>query len=57
MNQQELIDAVTTRVGMKTGISKTTTKRVLDALSEVAHQELKGGGEITLPGIGNRLDC
>lgn len=52
MTKQELIDEITTRVSMETGISKTTSKRVLDALAEVAKDELAKGNEVPLPGIG-----
>lgn len=52
MNQAELIDEVTARVSMETGISKTTAKRVLDALGEVVKDELAKGNEVPLPGLG-----
>lgn len=51
MNQQQLIDEIAAH-NSNTGTSKATIKFVMDALSDVAHKELKKGGEITLPGFG-----
>ncbi len=51
MNQKELIDAVAGHHS-NTGVSKTTIKWVLEAIAEVAHKELRAGGEIVIPGIG-----
>ena len=51
MNQAELINAIAAHHS-NTGTSKTAIKCVLDAAGEIAQEELKSGGEVTLPGIG-----
>ena len=51
MNQKEMIDAVAEHHN-NTGVSKAAIKWVLESLAEVAHKELKSGGEIAIPGIG-----
>lgn len=51
MTKQDLINAIAAHTA-NTGTSKATINFVLDALGEVAHTELKKGGEVTLPGIG-----
>jgi len=51
MKQSELIDAIASHHG-NTGTSKTSIRWALEALAEVAHKELKNGGELALPGIG-----
>lgn len=51
MNQAELINEIAAHTS-NTGTSKAAIKFVLDAQADIAHAELKKGGEVTLPGLG-----
>lgn len=51
MNQAQMIDRISSHHS-NTGVSKSAIKFVLDAQAEIAHKELAGGGEVTLPGLG-----
>jgi len=42
----------TARIAEATSLSKADVDRVLDALRTSVHDELKGGGDVYLPGLG-----
>jgi len=48
MNQAELYNAI----AIASGISKKDIESVLKATGEVVTEQLKAGGEVTLPGLG-----
>lgn len=48
MNKQELI----TKLADRTGLTNKKAGEVLEALAELATQELNHGHEVTLPGLG-----
>ncbi|MEJ2795906.1 HU family DNA-binding protein [Iodobacter sp. LRB] len=53
MNKRELIEAVLRVAEYELpGISKKAVEATLEALGDVTGATLKGGGEVTLPGIG-----
>lgn len=47
MKKNELVDAIAER----TGASKATVNEVMDALGAVILEEVKGGGEVTVPNL------
>jgi DNA-binding protein HU-beta len=49
MAKSELIQAVASKLGE--GYGKKEVVAILDALAEIAHDELKKSGEFTLPGF------
>lgn len=51
MNQQQLINNIA-GYSANLGVSKTAVKTVMDSLGIVVRNELKKGGEVTIPGIG-----
>ncbi len=44
--------ALVDRLSEKAGTAKKDTKALLDALIEVAHEEIVDAGELSIPGIG-----
>ncbi len=44
--------ALVDRLSEKAGTTKKDAKALLDALTEVAHEEIIEAGELTIPGIG-----
>ncbi len=49
MTKSALIDAVATQLG--DGFSKKQVTTFFEILADIAHKELKGSGEFTLPGF------
>lgn len=47
MNKKDLVDAIAER----TGANKTAVNDVLDALASVVLEEVKSGGEVTVPNV------
>ncbi|WP_299197935.1 HU family DNA-binding protein [uncultured Amphritea sp.] len=54
MNKAELIEAVTQRMKIhhSRAVSKTDVDNLLESLGHVTTNEIKSGGEVTLPALG-----